>query len=112
MVLRLAGERKAQPFLQTQSDESAPMFSPDGRWLSYQSYESGREEIYVRPFPGPGGKWPIPTEGGTEPVRARNGRELFYRNGDKMMVAAVETKLAFAAAKPGLLFEGRYETGF
>ena len=84
------------------------MFSPDGRWLAYQSDESGRQEIYVRPFPGPGGRWPISTDGGTEPVWARSGRELFYRNGDKMMSAAVETKSTFG--KPKLLFEGHYET--
>ena len=85
--------------------------SPDGGWLAYQSDESGRGEIYVRPFPGPGGKWLISTEGGTQPVWARNGRELFYRNGDKMMAAAVETEPVFAAVKPKLLFEGHYETG-
>ncbi len=110
-VLKLAGDRKPRPFLQTPFNEGAPMFSPDGRWLAYGSDESGRLEIYVRPFPGPGGKWQISTEGGTEPVWARNGRELFYRNGDKMMAAAVETKPVFAAAKPRLLFEGHYETG-
>ena len=87
------------------------MFSPDGHWLAYQSDESGQQEIYVRPFPGPGGKVPISTEGGVEPVWARNGRELFYRNGDKMMVAAFETKPTFAPAKPRLVFEGHYETG-
>ena len=61
---------------------------------------------------GPGGKMQISTEGGVEPMWARNGRELFYRDGDKMMVAAVETKPVFAAGKPKLLFEGHYETGF
>ena len=111
-VLKLAGERRAQPFLQTSSNESAPAFSPDGRWLAYQSDESGRQEIYVRPFPGPGEKWQVSTEGGTEPAWARNGRELFYRSGDKMMAAAVETKPTFAPAKPGLLFEAHYEPGF
>jgi Tol biopolymer transport system component len=110
-VLKHEGDRRPHPFLQTPFNEGAPMFSPDGRWLAYQSDESGRLEIYVRSFPGPGGKWPISTEGGTEPVWARNGRELFYRNGDKMMAAAVETKPTFAAARPKLLFEGHYETG-
>jgi serine/threonine-protein kinase len=108
-VLSLEGDRKARPFLLTPSNEGGAMFSPDGRWLAYVSDESGRQEIYVRPFPGPGGKWPVSTEGGTEPMWARNGRELFYRNGDKMMVAAVETKPTFAAAKPRVLFEGHYE---
>jgi len=88
-----------------------PAFSPDGRWVAYLSDESGRQEIYVRPFPGPGGKMQISTEGGTEPMWARNGRELFYRNGDKMMVTAVETQPVFAASKPELLFEAHYETG-
>jgi eukaryotic-like serine/threonine-protein kinase len=73
------------------------------------SDESGRREVYVRPFPG-GGKTQISTEGGVEPVWARNGRELFYRIGDKMMATAIETKPVFAAAKPKLLFEGHYET--
>lgn len=110
-VLKLEGERKPQPFLQPPFNEGAPIFSPDGRWLAYQSDETGRQEIYVRPFPGPGGKWQISTEGSTEPMWARNGRELFYRGGDKMMAAAIETKPVFAASKPKLLFEGHYERG-
>jgi serine/threonine-protein kinase len=108
-VQNLKGEHKPQPFLQTPANESGGMFSPDGRWLAYQSDESARWEVYVRPFPGSGAKVQISTEGGVEPVWARNGRELFYRNGDKMMVAAVETKPVFTAAKPRLLFEGHYE---
>jgi serine/threonine-protein kinase len=108
-VLR-QGDRKARPFVQTPSYEYGPMFSPDGRWLAYGSDETGRREIYVRPFLGPGGRWQISTEGGTEPMWARNGRELFYRNGDKMMATDVVGKPVFAAAKPKLLFEGQYET--
>jgi serine/threonine-protein kinase len=111
-VLGLRGDRKPRPFLQTPSNEAGPIFSPDGRSLTYVSDESGRQEVYVRPFPGPGGKIPISTDGGTQPVWARNGRELFYRNGDKMMLAAVETRPVFTAAKPRLLFEAHYETGF
>jgi serine/threonine-protein kinase len=110
-VLNLEGDRKPRPFLQTPSNEYGPMFSPDGRWLAYGSDESGRREVYVRPFPGPGGKLQISTEGGVQPVWARNGRELFYRDGDKMMATAVETRPVFAAAKPKVLFEGHYETG-
>jgi Tol biopolymer transport system component len=110
-IMELRGDRKPQPFLQTPANESGPIFSPDGRWVAYWSDESGRSEIYVRPFPGPGGKVQISTEGGTEPMWARNGRELFYRNSDKMMASDVETRPAFAASKPKLLFEGHYETG-
>jgi serine/threonine-protein kinase len=110
-MLSPKGEPKARLFSQTAANEGGAIFSPDGRWLAYESDEPGRHEIYVRPFPGPGGKVQISTEGGTEPVWSRNGRELFYRNGDKMMAAAIVTQPAFAPAKPRLLFEGHYETG-
>jgi len=107
-VLRMS-DRKAQPFLRTKFDEAVPQFSPDGRWLAYISNESGRSEIYVQPYPGPGGKWQISTEGGTEPAWNRNGRELFYRSGDKMMAVEIATQHGFAAGTPRMLFEGRYE---
>jgi dipeptidyl aminopeptidase/acylaminoacyl peptidase len=107
-VFRLS-DHKAQPFLQTRFNEIAPRFSPDGRWLAYASDESGRYEIYVQPYPGPGGKWQISTDGGTEPVWAHNG-ELFYRNGDKMMAVETATRSNFSADKPKALFEGHYAT--
>ncbi len=110
-VLKLEGDRKPRPFLQTPFNEGGPEFSPDGHWLAYQSDETGQQEVYVRPFPGPGGKWQISTEGGTEPMWARNGREFFYRNGEKMMVVSVGTKPTFTASKPRQLFEGPYESG-
>ena len=110
-ALSLDGKRNERPLLQTPANEGGPVFSPDGHWLAYQSDESGRDEVYVRPFLGSGGKWQVSTDGGTEPVWARNGRELFYRSGDKMMAVAIETKPAFVAAKPKLLFEGHYELG-
>jgi serine/threonine-protein kinase len=106
-VLRLS-DRKAQPFLRTPFSESAPRFSPDGHWLAYISNESGRYEVYVQPYPGPGGKWQISTEGGTEPVWSRSGRELFYRSGGKMMVADIATRPSFTAGKPRMLFDGQY----
>jgi Tol biopolymer transport system component len=107
-VLRM-GNHKAEPFLRTKFDESVPRFSPDGHWLAYISNESGRYEIYVQAYPGPGGKWQISTEGGTEPAWNRNGRELFYRNGDKMMAVDIVTQPSFAAGKPRMLFAGPYE---
>ncbi|MBZ5659728.1 MAG: serine/threonine-protein kinase [Acidobacteriia bacterium] len=106
-VLRLS-DRKAQPFLQTPFMEVAPTFSPDGRWLAYVSDESGRPEVYVQTYPAPGGKWQISTEGGTEPVWNRNGRELFFRSGNKMMAADVTAQPGFSAGKPRKLFEGSY----
>jgi serine/threonine-protein kinase len=107
-VLRM-GDRKVQPFLQTPYDEAVPRFSPDGHWLAYISNESGRYEIYVQPFPGPGGKWQISTEGGEEPAWNPKGGELFYRSGDKMMAVDISTQPAFAVGKPRMLFEGKYE---
>jgi eukaryotic-like serine/threonine-protein kinase len=99
---------KPQPFLHTPSLETAPRFSPDGRFIAYASDESGRIEIYVRPYPGPGGKWQISTEGGAEPVWNPKGQELFYRSGNKMMAVDVTTQGTFSAGKPKILFEGPY----
>jgi Tol biopolymer transport system component len=106
--LRL-NDRKALPFHRTGTNENEPRFSPDGHWLAYISDESGRFEVYVQPYPGPGGKWQISTEGGVEPVWNPNGRELFYRNSDKMMVVDISTQTGFAASTPRMLFEGPYE---
>jgi eukaryotic-like serine/threonine-protein kinase len=99
---------KPQPFVRTASLETAPRFSPDGHFIAYVSDESGRVEIYVRSYPGPGGKWQISTEGGTEPVWNPKGRELFYRNGNKMVAVDVSTQPTFSAGKPKMLFEGPY----
>jgi eukaryotic-like serine/threonine-protein kinase len=106
-VLRMS-DHKAQPFLRTQFNETAPQFSPDGRWLAYISDESGRNEVYVQPYPGPGGKWQISTEGGTEPMWNRSGRELFYRSGDEMMAVDIAAQPGFTAGKPRMLFEAPY----
>ncbi len=106
-VLQLS-DLKTQLFLRTQFSETAPRFSPDGLWLAYVSDESGRQEIYAQPYPGPGGKWQISTEGGTEPVWNPNGRELFYRSGNKMMAFEITTQPNFSAGKPQTLFEGSY----
>jgi serine/threonine-protein kinase len=104
--ISLDGEREPHLFLQTEFNEALPKFSPDGHWLAYQSDESGRQEVYVRPFPkAEEGKWQISTEGGTQPVWARNGRELFYRGGNKMMAVDIETGSSLTAGKPRLLFE-------
>jgi serine/threonine-protein kinase len=101
-------DRKASVFLQTPATEGAPRFSPDGRWIAYVSDESGSPEIYVQPYPGPGGKWQISTSGGIEPLWNPNGRELFYRSGNQIMAVAVTTAPSFTAAKPVPLFEGDY----
>jgi serine/threonine-protein kinase len=111
-VLPNEGERKPQPWLQTPSQELVARFSPDGRSVAYISDESGRYEVYVRPFPGPGEKWQISTQGGAEPVWSRDGQELFYRNEDRLMAVDVTTQPAFRAGKPRLLFERQYYRGW
>jgi Tol biopolymer transport system component len=98
-------------FLSTPANEGAAMFSPDGRWLAYSSNESGRYEVYVRPFPGPGGKWQI-SSGGTTPIWSRTRRELFYATDDRrIMVASYTTEgHSFRAEAPRLWAERRYTT--
>src|SRR5215472_11352219 len=107
-VLR-KGDRKAQPFLRGPFNQGASQFSPDGHWLAYVSNETGRYEVYVQPYPGPGAKHQISTEGGTEPVWNPNGRELFYRSGGKMMATEITTHPLFFAGKPRTLFIGQYQ---
>jgi Tol biopolymer transport system component len=107
-LLTTAGSREPRPFVQSRFNETTPAFSPDGHWLAYVSDESGRYEVYVQPFPGPGEKYPISTNGGIQPVWARSGRELFFRNGDEMMVAEVRPQPVFTAARPKLLFSGLF----
>ncbi len=90
-------------------DEHAATFSPDGRWLAYVSDESGRSDVYIQPYPGPGGKWLVSTTGGgRDPVWSADGREIFYREGDKMMAVGVQTQPTFSLGRPRALFEGRY----
>jgi serine/threonine-protein kinase len=103
-TLSLDGGDKIQSFLQSSFNFSSPHFSPDGRWVAYMSDESGRREVCIQPFPGPGGKWMISTEGGEYPRWARNGREIFFLSGDKLMSVALETQPTFKAATPHALF--------
>lgn len=102
------GRRELRPVLRTQFHERACSLSPDGRWLAYISNESGRYEVYVRPFPGPGEKWQISVEGGSEALWASSGRELVYRKGNRMMAVETAMHTGFSAGKPKLLFEAPY----
>ncbi len=104
-MMPLDGDREPRPFLETPFNELVPMFAPDGRWVAYVSDESGRNEVYVLPFPGPGGKRQISTEGGGYPQWARDGQELFYMNDLQMMAVDIETEPGFMAGTPRLLFE-------
>jgi Tol biopolymer transport system component len=90
--------------------EGGPAFSPDGHWLAYQSDESGVLEVYVRPFPGPGGKWQVSTGGGLYPMWSRNGKELFYRTEDSKIMVLTYTASgdSFHADKPQLWSPGQF----
>ena len=99
------------PFLLTPFDERSPRFSPDGKWLAYVSDESGRDDIYVQPYPGPGPKWLVSNDGGIDPVWSKDGRELFYRHGDELMAVSVAATRGFSADRPRRLFETRFDAG-
>jgi Tol biopolymer transport system component/tRNA A-37 threonylcarbamoyl transferase component Bud32 len=102
---RERGDSTERVFLATEFDEWNPKISPGGRWLAYVSDESGRDEVYVRPFPGPGGRWQISRGGGTEPLWSRDGSEIFYRSLDGYLVsAAVTAGEAFLVGQRTVLF--------
>jgi len=99
-------EKKTSVFLSTPAAEVNGRFSPDGRWIAYQSDGSGTVEVYVQPFPGHGGKWQISPAGGTQPVWNRNGKEIFYVSADnKLMAVDVKADSGFEAGTPRALFD-------
>jgi serine/threonine-protein kinase len=101
------GEPK--PFVSSAALEDVAAFSPDGRWLAHISFESGMAEVYVRPFPGPGGKWQVSMGGGGSPKWSRNGKELFYRAADGRIMVVTYTAAddSFRADKPQLWSPGQ-----
>ena len=110
-VLPLFGDRKAFPYLHTDSNEHHAKLSPNGRWLAYVSDETTRNEIYVQTFPNPGGKWQVSTNGGSLPVWSRNGKELFFLGADrKMMAVELKGGSKFEAGLTKSLFDTRLGT--
>jgi len=112
-MVEVNGQHTGQRLIATAANEMNSIVSPDGRWLAYQSNESGRDEICVRPFPAVDtGRWQVSTDGGTRPHWRGDGRELFYfiQQGDSgaLMSATVEPGSAFTAGRPTKLFEGNY----
>ena len=111
LTLRLDGNAKPEPFHVTQFDERDPVFSPDGNWIVFTSNRSGRDEIYVKRYPAEGGLLSISTDGGHRPFWAPHSGEIFYREGDKMMTASVETQPNVRVGKPRTLFVGLSRLG-
>ena len=106
ILVRSAGEDAEHlPLVATEFSERHPALSPNGGWLAYTSNETGRDEVFVIPFPEGGGRWAVSSAGGSEPLWAHSGRELFYRSGDGSMVAVpVETEGTFSFGAPRVLF--------
>jgi hypothetical protein len=98
----------AETMIPAAFNEAAPALSPDGRWLAYQSDETGRLEVYVRPHHGGGSRVPVSVLGGAEPAWSRDGRELYYRAGDTMVVASVVLRPSFAVTGRRPLFAGNF----
>ena len=109
-MLVLDGERRITPLIQTPFDERNAEISPDGKWIAFQSNESGIEEVYVRPFPDvESGRWQVSTTGGFHPAWAPNGRELFYVAADgRLMAVDVRSQGGFAAGVPRMLVDGGF----
>jgi Tol biopolymer transport system component len=108
-IAPLGAGDSVRPFLVTEFNERGIAPSPDGRWLAYVSDESGQDEVYVRPVPGPGGKRQVSIDGGQEPAWSTDGRELYYRSGTYFMAADIQTRPAFSVGARRQLFPDSYE---
>jgi Tol biopolymer transport system component len=107
-TLPAQGEHQPSPFMKPPFGVSNAQFSPDGRWVAYASNESGKWEIAVSPYPGPGGSWKVSSAGGSEPRWRRDGKELFYLAPDgKLMAVEVKTGASFEAGAAAPLFQIR-----
>jgi serine/threonine protein kinase len=110
-ALSLVGEPQPRAIVRTPGYDGGAQFSPDGHWMAYASNESGPFEVYVRPYPALDRKRLASTQGGTHPRWSRDGKELFYRVGNKMMVVEVSTARDLDLSPPRVLFEQRYAFG-
>ena len=110
-MLSMEGDQETKLLLSEEYSEANPQVSPDGRWLAYQSNESGREEIYVRPFPDvESGRWQISNNSGNSPLWSPDGQELFYCSGNAVVAVAVETEPTFKPGNPESLFQGPFHS--
>jgi len=111
-TLSVGGKRDRKPWIDGPARETAAFFSPDGRAVAYVSSESGRNEVYVRPYPGPGPRIKVSTDGGAEPLWAPAGDEIFYRSAESLMAAPVGTAPNLTAGTARALFPDRYDRGY
>jgi len=109
-VLPLDGDKKPREFLRTKFSEGSPKFSPNGAWLAYSSNDSGQPEVFVRAYPS-GKTVPISNSGGTDPLWRHDGRQLYYRLGDLMMVVDISYTPTLEVSKPRVLWRGNYLAG-
>jgi dipeptidyl aminopeptidase/acylaminoacyl peptidase len=99
----LNGDRKLTPFLNSPANESNAVLSPNGKWFAYSSDESERSEVYVTAFPGLGRKWQISNGGGDSPSWSRDGKQLYYHMGDKLMLVPIQNVDTFEFGAPAAL---------
>lgn len=105
-------DKELKPLITTKFGEDTPRFSPDGKWFSYVSMDTGRPQIYVHPWSDFGKKFPVTTEPGMFPVWSKNSKEIAYRLGSKFYSVAVDSSKGFSVLKRKRLFEGQYLTSF
>ena len=110
-MLPVEGDRTPVPVAVSEFSEGLPRFSPNGRWLAYQSNRSGRFQVYVQGYPDPGRPELVSLDGGTNPAWRSDGRELFFRNGDLMMVVEVSPEDPPQFSRPRVLFEHPFPGG-
>ncbi len=107
-MLSMDGKGTVTPVIRDSFDQTNPAVSPDGRFIAYESNESGSLEVYVQRFPGLGEKWQISTRGGTVPLWGRDSKELFYRDGESVMVVRIEIDPTLRPGESRVLFRGDY----
>jgi serine/threonine-protein kinase len=110
-LMPLDGDRTPRHLFSAPGGEADGQFSPDGKWIAYQVAVSSRQEIYVSPFPGPGPRHQVSIDGGIEPLWSRDGRELFFQNGGKLMAVTVTPGAAWSASEPHVVYKGRFLRG-
>ena len=110
-ILPLDGDHHPRPFVKTEFNEANPRFSPDGKFIAYASEETGRPQVFIRAYPEGNQRMQISTDGGTEPAWSRDGRELFYWQGDEFMVVSVVVAPSLTVGRPHKLFSGHFGQG-